>query len=290
MKVLGAILSVLFLTSVTAGAQPASAEQSSDRGTVGELVRKLVAHRGAGSIKPKVIGLDSADSSFLFAAAGSVHGVGGTYFRSDVTIFNYRSVSQRIALGWIAQGVDNSAAPLQYMTLDANTPYILPDFVPTTLGQTGLGAVLISGVTSTGDPDSSALLGGFSRIWTPQPGQNGSVSQAFPSVSVLDSLGGDPAWALGNRHDSDFRTNVGIVNLDSVAHDWTVGVNGLLGETSFSVSVLPVSMRQVPLPAGTYGDLVLSFESTGFDFGWSAYGASVDNISGDSWTSHGSQP
>jgi hypothetical protein len=48
-------------------------------------------------------------------------------------------------------------------------------------------------------------------------------------------------------------------------------------------------MLQVPLPAGTYGDLILAIESTGFDFAWSAYGASVDNISGDSWTSHAAQ-
>ena len=289
MKLFGAVLSIL-LASLTAAPQPAAAEQPTNRGTVGELVRKLVGHRSKASIKPKVIGIDSADSSFLFAAAGSVEGVGGTFFRSDVMIFNFRSTSQRIALAWMAQGVDNTDGPVVYITLDANAAAVLPDFVPATLGQTGLGAVLISGVTSTGDPDDQALLGGTSRIWTPQPGASGSVSQTFTSVSTLDSLGGATAYALGNRHDAAFRTNVGIVNLDTEPHDWTVGVDGPLGDTTFTVSVLPMSMRQVPVPAGTYGDIFITFDSTGFDFGWSAYGASVDNDTGDSWSSHAAQP
>ena len=67
MKLLGAILSVLLLANVMAAAQPASPQQATGRGTVGELVRKLAVHRSSGSIRPKVIGVDSADSSFLFA-------------------------------------------------------------------------------------------------------------------------------------------------------------------------------------------------------------------------------
>ena len=80
------------------------------------------------------------------------------------------------------------------------------------------------------------------------------------------------------------------MNLDSVAHTWTVTINGLHGTGTFSVTVDPVSMKQVPLPAGTYGDLIVSISTTATGFWWSAYGASVDNISGDGWVSHASQP
>ena len=46
-------------------------------------------------------------------------------------------------------------------------------------------------------------------------------------------------------------------------------------------------MMQVRLPGdGTYGDVALQF-TTDSDTWWSSYGASVDNISGDSWSSHG---
>jgi hypothetical protein len=162
--------------------------------------------------------------------------------------------------------------------------------VGATLGKSGLGAILITGVTSTGDLDSAAKLDGYSRIWTPQPGASGSVSQGFPSVSFFDSAGSVTAYALGNRHDSQFRTNAGVVNLDSAAHEWTVNVNGLLGERTFTVSVPAISMKQVALPTGTYGDLVLAFQTGASGFWWSAYGASVDNVSGDSWSSHAAQP
>jgi len=49
-------------------------------------------------------------------------------------------------------------------------------------------------------------------------------------------------------------------------------------------------MKQVALPAGNYGDLLVSISTTATGFWWSAYGASVDNISGDGWVSHASQP
>jgi len=284
-------LLVLFsvLTASAALAQPAFREIPSNGATIGDFVRRLP-RPSDGRMRPQVIGIDAADTAFLFAAAGSLQGSGGTYFRSDVTFINHRSVDQRIAVGWIAQGVDNSSALLQYFVIPANTPVILSDFVFQTLGKSGLGAVLVTGVDSNLNPDSSALLNGFSRIWTPQPGAPGTVSQGFPAVSIFDSVGSVTAYALGNRQDSQYRTNVGVVNLDSAAHDWTIGVNGLNGSTSFVVSVLPVSMRQVSLPAGNYGDLALSYQANGVGFTWSGYGASVDNISGDSWSAHAQQP
>jgi len=69
-----------------------------------------------------------------------------------------------------------------------------------------------------------------------------------------------------------------------------VEINGLKGSNTCSITVPPVSMEQASLPSGNYGDLALSFATTGSGFYWSAYGASVDNISGDSWSSHASQP
>ena len=286
---LGVLSAVLSFVPALASGQSTFRRLPPDGARLGDLVRRLPKAPGP-QVRTKVIGLDSTDTAFLFAAAGSVQGANGTFFRSDVTIINHRSVDQRIAVGWLAAGVDNSTAPLQYFTIPARTPVILADFVGQTLGKSGLGAVIVFGQTSTGDADAAAQLDGFSRIWTNQPGAQGTVSQGFPSVSLLDSIGSLTAYALGNRHDSQYRTNVGVVNLDSVAHTWTVSVNGLHGSTTFSISVPPISMKQVGLPSGTYGDLALSFDSDGFGFYWSAYGATVDNFSGDSWSSHASQP
>ena len=272
-----------------AAAQSGFHRLPSDGATIGELVRRLP-KTVEGQRRPQVIKLDATDDSLLFPAAGSVQGAGGTYFRSDVTLINHRSVDQRIAVGWIAAGVDNSNAPLQYFVVPANTPVILADFVAQTLGKSGLGAVLILGVDSSNANDSLAQLDGFSRIWTFQPGASGTVSQGFPSVSILDSIGSLIAYALGNRHDSQYRTNVGVVNLDSFSHTWTVGINGLHGSNSFAITVPPISMKQSAVPAGNYGDLVLSFQADGSGFSWSGYGSTVDNVSGDSWSAHASQP
>jgi hypothetical protein len=208
-------------------------------------------------------------------------------------IVNHRNAMQRISMGWIAQGVNNGSRPLKYFDLNAVTPYVLKDLVgnPNLLGESGLGAVLVTGVLQSGSSDSNALLDGFSRIWTNQPNAQGTVSLAFPSIGVADSFGNAYAYALGLRHDTGFRTNVGIVNLDSQAHTWTVTANGETGLVStFTVAVEPYSMRQVPISAGDYGILLIALTPNVNGFFWSAYAATVDNITGDGWVSHAAQP
>jgi hypothetical protein len=245
-------------------------------------------------VRTKVVNLDTTNDAFLFPSAGSVQGAGGTFFKSDGMLVNHRNAMQRVSMGWIAQGVNNGSRPLKYFNLNAVTPYVFKDLVanPSLLGESGLGAVLVTGVTSTGALDSGATLDGFSRIYTNQPGAQGTVSLAFPSISVLDSLGNSFAYAIGLRHDTGFRTNVGVVNLDSVPHTWTVTVNGEPPSpiTNFTITVEGYSMRQVPIPAGNYGILLVALTPNASGFWWSAYAASVDNITGDGWVSHAAQP
>jgi len=255
------------------------------------MVEQLARTRSAGA-RRKVVTVDVAASAFLFPSAGSVQGAGGTFFKSDGMIVNYRNSAQRISLGWIAQGVNNGSRPLVYPApLNARTPYTLEDFVTTSLHETGLGAVLVTGVLSSGNPDTNASLDAFSRIYTKQPGSTGTVSLAFPPMNALDSFGNTFAYALGLRHDAGFRTNVGIVNLDGQAHTWTVTINGQRGAlTDFTVTVDAYSMRQVPVPAGDYGILLLALTPDVNGFWWSAYGATVDNVTGDGWVAHATQP
>ena len=114
-----------------------------------------------------------------------------------MTITNHRNVAQRIGISFMAQGVDNSNAPVLADTIPASTPVVYRDFVGVSLGETGLGSVIVFGVTATGALYPDALIDGFSRIWTPQPGSAGSVSQGFPSVAFQDSLGSLAAYAQG---------------------------------------------------------------------------------------------
>jgi hypothetical protein len=274
------------LAASTASAQLVE-KPMSKRLTVADLVRKLPKPDG---LRRKVINAESVSNGFIFAAAGSVQGAGGTFFRSDVTIVNHRDIAQDVGIAFMAQGVDNSNEPLHVFPFGANQPIVQDDLVGF-LQKSGLGSLFVLAVNANGDPDTNGEIDGSSRIWTPQPGASGSVSQGFPSVSLLDSFGSATAYALALRHDTGFRTNAGIVNLDSVAHTWTVTVNGVHPPmSSFNITVPAFSMKQQVIPNGNYGNLLLAFETNDTGFWWSAYGAAVDSISGDSWSSHASQP
>jgi hypothetical protein len=272
------------LAAQDAAPQPAAAQ----RLTVGGLIAELKASREG--VRRKVVNVDTTNSAFIFPAAGSVQGAGGTFFKSDAMLANYRASAQNVHLGFLAQGVNNSSRPVVPISLLANTATPYTDIVTTTLGETGLGAILVSGVLSSGNADTNASLDGFSRIYTPQPGASGTVSLAFPSFTALDSFGNVAAYALGMRHDTAFRANVGIVNLDDSARTFNVSAIGTGGTSNFTVTVEAISMRQVPVPSGNLGSVLVSVVPTVNGFWWSAYAASVDNITGDGWVSHASQP
>lgn len=278
----GLVFGVLF--SVSAGASAAQLEELPwSGGTIAQLVEQVRAHREGP--RTRVIAVDWEAATFLIPAAGSVRGNQGTFYRSDVTIANRRNAAQRIAVGWIAQGIDNGNAPVKYFNIAANTTVFQADFVGTSLGTSGLGAILVLGVDAAGNFDTNAILDGFSRIWSPQPNASGTVSQEFAAVDPEDTLA--TSYGYGLRQDAQYRTNVGFVNLYNTSNTYTVNVVGTGGNTSFSRTVKPYSMDQVGVPAGNWGDFYIRVSSAPSNFNWwSAYGSSVDNLTGDGWVSH----
>ncbi|MGH9443930.1 MAG: hypothetical protein ACRD16_16820 [Thermoanaerobaculia bacterium] len=263
-----------------------------DGTTVGDLMAKVGERNteAAGARQRHSIYIDTTLSAFLFQGAGSLAGANGTFFHTDASVANYRSTAQLLAVGWLAQGVDNSNSLVQYFSVPANTTAFLDDFVTATLGKSGFGSVLVVGVDTFHNIDSSANLDGQSRIWTFQPNSSGKVSLGLPSVDVRDEQGSSSGFALGLRQDGSARTNVGIINLDNVQHTFTVTARGASKTASFTVTVKADSVSQVAIPAGTYGNLFLQIQPTVDGFYWSGYGVSVDNVTGDSWASHVVQP
>lgn len=233
---------------------------------------------------------DTVGWEFEFQGAGSLAGANGTFFHSDVSIANYRSAPQTLAIGWLAQGADNSNEFVQYFSIPANTTAFLDDFVTSTLHKSGFGAVIVTGVDTFHNDDESALIDGQSRIWTYQPGSAGKVSLGLPAVDINDAAGNDFGSALGLRQDASAHTNVGIVNLDRFDHTFTVTAKGASKTATFIVTVKPFSVSQAGIPAGNYGNLILMIVPDPSTFVWSAYGVSIDNITGDSWVSHVNQP
>jgi hypothetical protein len=251
--------------------------------TVASLMERF--YRERSRPKASLVAVDWEDSEFIIPAAGSLAGNQGTYYRSDVTLANARSVAQKIAVLWIAQGVNNGASAVQYFNLPANTVAFQADFVNTALGKTGLGSIVVIGVDSANNPDSNALLDGFSRIWTPQPNATGTVSQEFAAVDYQDSLA--TSYGYGLRQDAQYRTNIGFVNLYSTSNTFTVTAVGTNGSTTFTQDVLPYSMQQRSVPGGDRGNFYVRVSSAASNFNWwSAYASSTDNITGDGWVSH----
>jgi hypothetical protein len=287
--------SVILLSAILASATLRGAPIESlgrDGTTVGQIMAKMGPRRVT-SVSPRtrhVIFEDTVLSAFLFQGAGSLAGANGTFFHSDVSIANYRSSAQILAIGWLAQGVDNTNEPLSYFSIPANTTLFLDDFVAATLHKSGFGAVIVVGVDNFHNNDGAAVLDGQSRIWTLQPSSTGKVSLGLPAVDLLDAFGNSSGFALGLRQDASAHTNVGIVNLDSVDHTFSVTAKGLSKTATFTVTVKAYSVTQAAIPAGTYGDLFLGIVPDVDGFAWSAYGVSIDNVSGDSWVSHVNQP
>ncbi|HEX6159883.1 MAG TPA: hypothetical protein VF111_06935 [Thermoanaerobaculia bacterium] len=290
MKVRSAVLAVLLALSL---ALPAAAQQLTSDWTVGKLIEAVRAkgpiREGGRRVQPNIVAVDWADYAFIIPAAGNVQGSGGTHFRSDVTLINYSDTPQRITVAWMPAGQNNCAAAVQSLTIGPGWRFY-SDFVGQQLGRTGLGTLLFVAANDSGTLiDEDGEIDGFSRIWTNQPNATGTVSQPFGSYSTDDLFSTLQAYIIGLRHDSGFRTNVGIVNLDSVEHTWDLEIHGAVtaGPGRFTMTVPGCALAQGGVPSGNWGPALVALKarSPGPQY-WSAYASSTDNTTGDGWIVH----
>ncbi len=286
-----AIAALLFVSNALVASELRSL--GTDVMTVRDLVASLRVARenrpvtpSSSRVKPEIVSVDWTKESFIIPVVGNLQGSNGTFFKSDVTIANRRSVAQIVSVGFLQRGVNNGSSQVLNFSIGANTTDFETDFVGRILGKSGvLGTLLVVARTADGAIDTAGQIDGFSRIWTPQPGSSGTVSQAFESIDIQDNL--TTSYGYGLRQDESFRTNVGLVNLYDTANTFTVAVVGFRGSNSFNQTVQPYSMEQPSLPPGIYGDCYVRITSGSSNFNWwSAYGTSVDNVTGDGWVSH----
>lgn len=233
------------------------------------------------------VATETADSAFIFAVVGNSPGAGGTYFRSEVTLVNNLSRSQNVAALYFPAGAGScNGASVQTLRLSGNTFYVWSNFVADIFNTTGLGSVVVLAVDGNGHFDSTGSIDGFSRIWTPIAGFQGTASQSFPSVSL--SAFPQTQFIYGLRHDSSFRTNLFIFNYlptgSTASRLFTANVVGLSDSASFTMSVPPCSLAVSALPGKTFGALSISVTPPDSAGGWFAFGSTVDNQSGDNWS------
>jgi hypothetical protein len=211
---------------------------------------------------------------FVIPVAGHVQGVHDTEFRTDLTIFAGGPAPQRVAVAWLAQGVDSSAQPLDFFELGP-APAFFADMVASRLEKSGLGALVVAVVTPNGSLDSTARLTGFARVWTPVPGCSGTSSFAVEATRFTTNLNS----ATGLLLDSGHRVTVGVINPNAGARTFT----GYFSDPTTEITVPPASMRQVRVPAAAYDRPISVF--VGVDGGgmFAGYATSVDELSGDGW-------
>ncbi|HJT18567.1 MAG TPA: hypothetical protein VJ853_14320 [Thermoanaerobaculia bacterium] len=228
----------------------------------------------------------SAASQLLIPVAGSTPGANGTFFRSEITLVNFASHDQQVQLQWLPQG--GGSTPTKTVTIPAQNGTRSSDFVATVLGQSGLGAIIVSGVTSTGAVDPTALLWASSRIWTNEPGTSGTTSQSLPAIPLNGLFSGTTAGLFsvgGADNPANYRVNVGVVNLTATSQTYAVTQQG--GTTNF-VIVPAMSMAQVSVATGTSSTQQILIQNvtggTVAPNSWIAYGSTVDNVTGDAWS------
>jgi hypothetical protein len=228
----------------------------------------------------------------LVPAAGSVAGLNGTFFRSDIAIYNYRQSSQNVVFQWLPQGQSGLAETITQITISGLSGIISEDFVGSRLNRSGLGAIVITAVTQDGQVDPLGALFVTSRIWTPQAGNSqGTVSQTFPTVDT-SRINSSNVAILGQRVSSQYRANIGIVNLSTSEQTFEVLQNSddpTFAPVLQNVVVPPRSIQQVTLQNTRSAALQVRVRAlTAIDpRQWVAYGSSIDNVTGDGWSSLG---
>lgn len=224
----------------------------------------------------------------LIPAAGSVRGAGGTFFRSDINIVNVTGHTQRVRMQWLPQGVSGAGITPREIDVPAASGFFSEDFVGVIMEQTGLGAILVTGITSEEAFDPTARLFATSRIWTPQPNATtGTNSQSFITLDT-GTISSTQQWIFGVRRDDRYRANVGIVNLSQNLQRFSITVVGTLSGTTTTteLEVPGFAMQQAGITAGTGAlQIVVTNISAGTrEANWMSYASSIDNTTGDSWS------
>jgi ligand-binding sensor domain-containing protein len=226
--------------------------------------------------------------AFILPAVGTVRGSAGTIFRTDVALSNARSTAQNVTVAWLPQGnLGGSVVPMFRVHLppsvDDSVGTLTISDIADELRVSGLGSMVVFAVDDKGQLDPAADIDGSARVRSPSSCGSGSVSQSSPAITSLGPH--RKARALGLRHESAYRTNVGIVNVGEFPRQFTILVNGERHSERFTVSVAPFSLMHAAVPDANYGPISVTVISDERETPWAAYGSSVDNASGDSWTS-----
>ena len=216
-------------------------------------------------------------SELTIPAVGRAPGVAGTFWRSDVTIFNPGLTTMTLSLRYLAAGQDNRNAVPHSVSVPPSRTVVIPDITQALGVSSGSGALQVSWSSPSGPIVTS-------RTYTTTDG-GGTYGQ---SIDPVTSFAND-SYVPGLRSDSSFRSNVGFVNGGDTQLTVTATLlsdsGGILGTTQ--IGLAPRSQVQYAVgalfPAANTpraGTLTLLAHTDGSP-NLFAYGSIVDNASGD---------
>lgn len=216
--------------------------------------------------------LAKPSESLIVPIAGNIHGARRTWFKTDLTVRNSALVTQSVIVTFYPADSDNSSGDgvsSGLIQLSARQTVTYEDVVGGYFGRTGIGSIVIQG--------SYPVMASY-RIYT------GMTSASADAMPLSDASDVSEERIIGLIHDASFRTNIGIVNLDPMeSRTFRISVVGNR-DTTIEVTVPPMSVHQEPLPRRSLGHITVSVAIVGPPARyWTAYGTSVDNVTGDSW-------
>jgi PKD repeat protein len=216
-------------------------------------------------------------SSLVLPAVGRAPGANGTFWRSDVTLFNPTTSTLGFTLRYIAAGTDGRNAPSRNYALAPSTGSTFSDVLNIFGITSGSGALEVRWNATTGPVVTS-------RTYTSTT-DGGTFGQSIDPVARFRA----DSYVTGLRSDASYRSNVGLVN----GNDATIGVTvtllssfGTVAATNY-VQIAPRSQAQYSLSAlfpnvnaSSLGSFTMQAHT---DSGavLFAYGSVVDNASGD---------
>ncbi|MFN2237789.1 MAG: PKD domain-containing protein [Thermoanaerobaculia bacterium] len=215
----------------------------------------------------------------LIPVVGKTAGGGGTFWRSDLSVFNPHASQLRVEMRFLRGDSDNRSAPWKPLDLSPRRSHTIRDVID------WLGEGSGSGTLELRWRGTGPVL--MSRTYTVRDSDGGTFGQSIEPLP-LAALGA--RWVItGLRSDAGFRTNLGLVNAGETAVGATLGAIRADGTRMAEAFVMlpPKSQSQWAaaslFPAADFDDagpFTVVVKSTGAPTLF-AYGSVVDRISGD---------
>lgn len=222
---------------------------------------------------------DEAGRQTTMVSAGAhAGGASGTFWLTDLQLYNPGSQPVTAELGFLPSGADNSGVAVREIEIEPGTLRNLADVVGNFLSETGAGALRIV---------HTAPLLVASRTYN--TAESGTFGQFIPGASAAEALQpGASVSLIGLSGNSNFRTNIGCAN----ASKRTASLNIKLFDSAGALlwegdeNLMPwgwLQLNKVFQNAGLSGVTAASalITNTGSEAPILPYASIVDGITGD---------